>query len=122
SLKDYLNGGDFYAFSVAAINHYKAKIENVVAATGGFLIFAHYSNADNGCDYLLVLTINNKDGYSLREKDLTIKDIRNLDLAKLDVACMINITQWTAQENSMGDDRKTYLSFIRGNKDISYYF
>ncbi|MFA6057529.1 MAG: nucleoid-associated protein [Taibaiella sp.] len=122
SLKEYLAKEDFIKFSVEALNHYKINIESAVSATGGFLIFAHYFNSDSKCDYLLVLTINNKDGYSLSEKDLTIEDIKNLDLSKIDVACMINLTKWNDIEEEIDSTSATYLSFVKGNKDVSYYF
>lgn len=122
SLKEYLKKNDFLAFTVEALKHYKLRIEDVVSATGGFLIFAHYSNTDTKSDYLLVLTINNKDGYSLSETKLTIEDIKNLDLSKIDVACMINLTKWDDIEVNGSGESATYLSFVKGNKDISYYF
>lgn len=66
--------------------------------------------------------INNKDGYVVNDSDLTIRDIKNLDLSKVDVACMINLTKWNDIELGIDTESKTYLSFVRGNKDVSYYF
>ncbi len=120
-LEKYLNDGDFYKFSIDAVNHYKTILEKTVPATGGFLIFAHFYNTDNGNDYLLVLTINNKDGYVVSD-DLTIKDIKNLELNKIDVASMINLSKWSNIESEIDKESKTYLSFVRGNKDVSFYF
>lgn len=48
--------------------------------------------------------------------------IKNLDLSKVDVACLINLTEWTNIENDNPTDRKTYLSFVKGLKQVSYYF
>jgi nucleoid-associated protein YejK len=121
-LKSYLVKKDFFAFSIDALNHYKKILELVPPATGGFVIFAHFFNTDVNNDYLLVLTINNKDGYVVSESDLTIKDIKNLDLNKVDVACMINLTKWNNIILGLDNDSKTYLSFVKGNKDVSYYF
>lgn len=121
-LNKYNENSDFYTFSVNALAHYKIVIEKTVPATGGFVIFAHFLNTENNNDYMLVLTITNKEGYVVSEDDLTIMDIKNLDLSKVDVACMINLTKWENIEAGIDKVSKTYLSFVKGNKDISYYF
>lgn len=121
-LTQYLKEKDFLKFTTSASNHYKIVIESSAPATGGFMIFAHYTNTEKDNDYLMVLTINNNDGYVVSEKDLTIESIKNLDLSKVDLACIINLTKWANIEAGNDTESKTYLSFIKGNKDISYYF
>lgn len=121
-LKSYNSEDNFYSFSLKALNHYKKVVEASIPATGGFVIFAHFQNTESKNDYMLVLTINNKDGYVVSESDLTIKDNKNLDLSKVDVACMINLSKWIEIESGKDKDSKTYLSFVKGNKDVSYYF
>ena len=121
-LIEYLVSEDFLDFSIKASMHYKQILENTISATGGFLIFADFTIAENSNRYLLVLTINNKDGYVVSESDLTLKDIKNLDLSKVDVACMINLTKWQNIEKGINTEGKTYLSFVRGMKNISFYF
>jgi nucleoid-associated protein YejK len=121
-LNTYLLNKDFYSFSTEALSHYKTVLETSAPATGGFLIFAHFLNTDNHNEYMLVLTINNKDGYVVSETDLSIKDIKNLDLNKVDVASMINLTKWKNIEVGIDVESKTYLSFVKGNKNVSYYF
>lgn len=121
-LENYLTANNFYDFSVKAAKQYKTKLENTPTATGGFLIFVDFVNNDNSHRYMLVLTTNNKDGYVVSEDDLTLKDIKNLDLSKLDVACMINLATWKAIEGGTDTESKTYLSFIKGKKGVSYYF
>jgi|JI10StandDraft_1071094.scaffolds.fasta_scaffold03512_15 nucleoid-associated protein len=121
-LSSYLSYPDFYSFSKSATEHYKQVIGNSPPATGGFLIFAHFTNTDKNFDYMLVMTTTNKDGFVVSETDLTIQDIKNLDLSKIDVACIINLTKWINIENKQDLDSSTYLSFAKGNKDISYYF
>lgn len=108
---------DFYQFSVQSSNYYRHNIESVVAATGGYLIFINYNKQDN--DYLLVMTIENKNGFFISD-DLKIKNNVNIDLAKIDVACLINITRWN--ESLTDDSIKTYLTFVEGKKGISQYF
>ncbi|MBP1631374.1 MAG: hypothetical protein H6Q15_2267 [Bacteroidetes bacterium] len=121
-LETYCLDNDFLSFSSNAIKHYKVVVSTSAPATGGFVIFAHFLNTDNNNDYILVLTINNKDGYVVSEVDLTIKDVKNLDLSKVDVACIINLTKWKNIKLGADLESKTYLSFVKGNKDVSYYF
>lgn len=112
----------FYDFSVAISNYYKKVLEGTANATGGYMILSEYFNEKNNCNFLLVLMINNKEGYVVNEKDLTLENIKNLDLSKVDVACLINLTEWQKIENDIETERKTYLSFVKGMKTISYYF
>lgn len=113
---------DFITFTHNAMKSYEKTIANVVAASGGFIVFAHYCNSDKKADYLLVLAINNKDGYFFNESNLTLEDIQNIDLNKIDLACEINMSKWSTFISETDSDIKTYLSLVRGNKDISYYF
>jgi len=126
TFKDLLNGylrtHNFYTFSIDALKHYKKILEAQAASTGGFVIFAHFINTDYKDEYLLVLTINNKNGYVVNDTDLTINDSKSLELNKIDVACMINISKWRAIEKGLDKESKTYLSFVKGNKDVSHYF
>lgn len=122
-LTKYLNHEiNFFDFSVNAVQQYKKVISGIAPATGGLMIFAHFINTDKNYEYMLVLTINNKDGYVIDETNLTIADIKNLDLSKIDVACSINITKWNNMESGTDSVSKTYLSFVKGNKDVSHYF
>jgi len=123
SLVDYVNGDyDFYDFSLALMNHYKVVLENTVPATGGYMIICEYTNLSTSNDLLLILMINNKEGFVIDEQNLTLDNIKNLDLSKVDVACLINLTEWNNIENNTPTDRKTYLSFVKGMKEVSYYF
>jgi nucleoid-associated protein YejK len=120
-IKKYLQDNDFYLFSIDALKHYERKLKGEPASTGGFLILAHFVNTDNNKENLVVLTANNKNGYVIND-NLTINDSKSLDINKIDVACMIDISKWQRIEAGMDKESKTYLSFIKGNKDISYYF
>lgn len=112
---------DFMQFSVDSINHYKRMIENSAPATGGFLIFADFRITDNNERYILVLAIDNKQGYNLSEAALVIQEIQNLELNKMDLASIINLTRWKLSDD-LKNEIKTYLTFIRGKKKISDYF
>lgn len=123
SLVDYINGdSEFYEFTLEIMNHYKIVLESTVAATGGYMIICEYKNLSTSSDLLLILMINNKEGFVIDEKNLTLDNIKNLDLSKVDVACLINLTEWDNIENDEPTDRKTYLSFVKGMKEVSYYF
>ncbi len=122
-LSNYIKGEiDFLNFTKKSVEQYKKEISRSAPATGGLIVFAHYLKTDKSEDYLLVLTTNNKDGYAINEADLTINGIKNLDLSKIDVACLINITKWQIIERNIDTESKTYLSFVRGNKEVSLYF
>jgi len=112
----------FYDFSISVMNYYKKILENTPAATGGYMILCEYTNKSTSKDLLLVLMINNKEGYVVNEDNLTLEDIKNLDLSKVDVACLINLTEWKNIEGKLETDRQTYLSFVKGMKQVSYYF
>lgn len=108
-------------FSIKAMDFYKRILSDTAPATGGFMIFAEYKYLPKNEDYILIFSTNNKEGYNLNEEELTVEQIKNLELNKLDVASLINITKWKKyQEND--SDIKTYLSFIKGRKNISKYF
>ncbi|MGL5256522.1 MAG: nucleoid-associated protein [Proteocatella sp.] len=112
----------FLVFSQEATNYYQKVISRSAPATGGNLIFIHFLNTTLNEEHLLVLTINNKDGYVIDEKNLTIKNIKNLEMGRIDVACLINLTKWEKFKGNENGDVKTYLSFVRGNKGVSLYF
>ncbi|MDR0605076.1 MAG: nucleoid-associated protein [Bacteroidales bacterium] len=113
---------DFYVFSCNCMEYYKNNIEDVAPATGGFIVFVHYFDTEKNTEFVLVLSINNKDGYVFNEDKLTIEDTKNIELNKIDLACQINITKWDDYQNNPNSDVKTYLSLIKGNKDLSVYF
>ena len=122
-LKRYTNDEiDFLSFSKEAIKLYKNEIAKSAPATGGFVIFAHYHNTERGTNNLIILTTNNKNGFSINEASLTINDIKTLDMSKIDVACLINLSKWQEIEALEDPTKDTYLSFVRGNKEVSVYF
>ncbi len=123
SLRDYKDGViDFLEFTIKSMGYYERMIKSSAPATGGFLIFADYKITDNNDErYVLIFSINNKQGYNLNEEALSIQQIKNLELNKIDLATLINISRWNLSLAN-ADDVKTYLAFIRGKKDISDYF
>ncbi|HIC8808919.1 nucleoid-associated protein [Elizabethkingia anophelis] len=120
-IEKYVNGGlDFLKMTQELMKYYEKILKGTITATGGYLVFSDYFNKNNGKEYLLVLAINNKQSYLFNE-DLTLSEIQSIDLNKIDIASLINISQW--QEFKKGNhDIDTYLSFRSGLKGISQYF
>lgn len=123
SLRDYKDDTiDFLDFTVKSMGYYERMIKTSAPATGGFIIFADFKITDNNDErYILVFSINNKQGYNLNEEALSIQQIKNLELNKIDLATLINISRWNLSLTNT-DEVKTYLAFIRGKKNISDYF
>ncbi|MDH6534577.1 hypothetical protein D0T51_05525 [Parabacteroides sp. 52] len=113
---------DFFTFSCNCMDYYKYIIKDVAPATGGFLVFTNYIDTEKNYEFLLILAINNKDGYVFNEEKLTIEDIKNIELNKIDLACQINLTRLNDFIVNNNTDVKTYLSLIKGNKELSAYF
>lgn len=112
---------DFYSFSTESMKLYNKVIKRVPQATGAFMVFAHYINKANNHEYLLVLAINNNTGYIVQDS-LKLSSSKNIDFTKIDRACIINLTKWTECTINPASNSKTYLSFVKGKKDISDYF
>ena len=113
---------NFYDFSKVIMENYKKILKMTIPATGGFMLLCEYKNTRTNKDLLLVLMINNKDGYVIDEATLSLTDIQNLDIHKVDVACLINLSDWQIITNNLQTDRVTYLSFVKGLKNVSLYF
>lgn len=113
---------DFLEFTKKSMKYYEYEIGKSAPATGAFVVFASFSKKDNKDRYLLIFSINNNSGYNLNEEQLTIQQILNLDLSKLDVAALVNITRWQNHIARENEEIKTYLSFIKGKKNLSDYF
>lgn len=112
-VKNYLDGKtDFLQFTTEAMKHFLTVIQKEQQATGGNVIFAHYTV--NKEEFLLVMMLNSKKRFNVND-DLGIYDVMVLDIEKLDLANTLNITKWKNSED-------TYLSFAKGRKEISKYF
>jgi nucleoid-associated protein YejK len=112
-LKKYIDGkDDFYTFSVSAMKHLRGIINEIPQATGGYVVFAHYTLHSE--EFAMIVILNNKKQYNIDDV-LNIEEILSLDIDKLDVANSVNITRWNNSE-------ETYLSFAKGRKEVSNYF
>jgi nucleoid-associated protein len=111
-LKNYIPEHKFLSFSESAMKHLFGVIDAVPQATGGYVVFAHYTFQTE--EFVMTVLLNNKKQYNINDT-LSIEEILSLDIDKLDVANSVNLTRWNNNE-------ATYLSFARGRKDISNYF
>lgn len=111
-LRTYIEEQQFLKFTTTAMNHLLVVVNAVPQATGGYVVFAHYTFHNE--EFVMTVMLNNKKQYNIND-NLSIEEIFSLDIDKLDVANSVNITRWYNEE-------ETYLSFARGRKDISNYF
>ncbi len=93
------------------------------AASGGYLLFADYSNLQGR--YFLIAMIKQKPGITLTEK-LEPAELMQLDLSKLNQAARISFGKLSAYQAADEDDRQelNYLSFVSpsSTKTASGYF
>ena len=106
------DNSQFYQFTENAMNHLLGIINAVPQATGGYVVFAHYTLQNE--EFVITVMLNNKKQYNINDT-LSIEEIFSLDIDKLDVANFVNLTRWNNAE-------ETYLSFARGRKEVSNYF
>lgn len=120
-LESYIEEKDFYQFSVDVMHLYESRLRATISASGGFMLLCDYVSKKSKDYNLLVVMMNNKDGYMVKE-DLTLSEVKNLDLSKVDVAALINISKWNAVRRGEDTESKSYLSFVKGLKKVSFYF
>lgn len=120
-LEGYINGVlNFLELTHELMKHYERILDNTKAASGGFLVFADYFNKTANREYFLVLAINNKQSYFFND-DLTLSEIESIDLSKIDIASLIDLSKWQDYKGG-NEDVDTYLSFRSGLKNLSQYF
>lgn len=117
SLTNMLNGElDFVEFSVQASERLKKSLLDTASVETGFVIFSHYQFL--ATDYLLIAILNTKQHVEINnELELTASD--HLDLAKMQLAVRIDLTQL-----SVSPDDMRYVSFIKGRmgRKVSDFF
>lgn len=113
-IKDFLaTKTTFRDFSLKAVDHFVSKIKMEPNATGGFFLVLYYTNQK--IPYLAIIMLNNKANYDIDEDSLEIVEKATLDIKKIDVANIVNLSRWKASDS-------TYLTFTKGRKKISDYF
>lgn len=101
----------FKNFTEYSMNLFISKMKT--NATGGFYLVSYFTSNSN--KFLAIIMLNNTTNYDIDENNLDIVEKMTLDIDKIDVANIINLTKREAKTN-------TYLSFTKGRKDISGYF
>ena len=117
-LKDYAvdSTADFVKFTHLAMSDLVRRIASEHLATGGYILFSRYSKQANQ-DYLLIVMIKSKDGFSF-DDELELLDAQQLDLDKLHFAARIDIGNW------ISEDIGNHVSFVKGrsSKSVTQYF
>lgn len=116
-LENYLEQqSSFVDYTRQAMDLLKHYIEQASKATGGYLIFSHYTLF--GSDFMLIAMLNNVSGITVDDK-LEINTIDYLDINKLHLAARIDLTQWQEEKDS-----KRYISMVRTKEShkLSEYF
>ncbi len=117
SLADYIDEGlDFVKMSHQAMSELKHYIDQANKATGGYVVFIHYTLF--GSEFMLIAILNNTHGICVSDS-LEISSIDYLDLSKLHLAARIDLTHWQDDPDS---DR--YISMVRAKEShkLSDYF
>jgi nucleoid-associated protein len=60
---------NFLDFTCSSMKYYEDQIKKSAPATGAFVVFSNYIYKPNKDRYLLVFSINNKEGYNLNEEE-----------------------------------------------------
>jgi nucleoid-associated protein len=107
---------DFVEFSIQASELLKKTMLDMASIETGFVIFSHYQFL--ATDFLMIAIINTKQHVEIsRELELTASD--HLDLAKMQLAVRIDLTQYT-----ISPEHQRYISFIKGRmgRKVSDFF
>lgn len=106
----------FIEYTHQAMNVLKYYIDQASKATGGYMIFVHYTLF--GSDFMLIVMLNNVSGITVDAK-LGINTIDYLDISKLHLAARIDLSLWQDDPQS-----GRYISMIRGKEGnkLSDYF
>jgi len=113
-LTQYLNTKvSFIEFSKLVADWFRVKITDIPMATGGYIFCIDYSDDGERCIAIVILT--NKSGTSISDETLDLLSSLTLNVDEINMAVNVKIRKWENNGNS-------YLSFIRGRKDITRYF
>jgi nucleoid-associated protein len=107
---------EFLSFSVVAGQLLCKALEDHAASEKGFVIFSDYDHL--ATRYLMVALINSKEHVEVTQ-DLELSRRAHLDLARMQLAVRLDITQWQT-DPSLGN----YISFIKGRmgRKVSDFF
>lgn len=107
---------NFINFTRLVIGNLEGIIQPIAFATGGYFVFAEYS--ENGNNFVSTFLIRDVEGKILRKtaNSFAIQTVEYVDTKNLAMACRIN-------ENRIDLEEKNYLSFTQlRQQEISEYF
>ncbi|MFT4748203.1 MAG: nucleoid-associated protein [Congregibacter sp.] len=107
---------DFVEFSIQASEMLKKSLIDTGNLETGFVLFSHYQFL--ATDYLMIAIINTKQHVEIN-RDLELTSSDHLDLAKMQLAVRIDLTQLVVSA-----EQKRYISFIKGRmgRKVSDFF
>ncbi|MDN4127902.1 nucleoid-associated protein [Pantoea ananatis] len=127
AFESYYSGGttqnDFHTFSLICMDELsrQAKEPSRVAASGGAIVFAHYSQGTS--NFLLITMVKQKEALSLDENLKPVGTVQ-IDMAKINQAARVNFDRFENYKMLSGDEKPPYLAFVspKINQDASGYF
>jgi nucleoid-associated protein len=107
---------DFVEFSIQASEILKKSLIDTGTLETGFVVFSHYQFL--ATDYLMIAIINTKQHVEIN-RDLELTSSDHLDLAKMQLAVRIDLTQLAVSAEQL-----RYISFIKGRmvRKVSDFF
>ena len=107
---------DFVEFSIQASELLKKSLIDTGTLETGFVVFSHYQFL--ATDYLMIAIINTKQHVEI-DRDLELTSSDHLDLAKMQLAVRIDLTQLAVTAEQL-----RYISFIKGRmgRKVSDFF
>ena len=107
---------DFVGFSIQASEMIKKSLIDTDTLETGFEVFNHYQFL--ATDYLMIAIINTKQHVEIN-RDLELTSSDHLDLAKMQLAVRIDLTQL-----AVSAEQQRYISFIKGRmgRKVSDFF
>jgi nucleoid-associated protein len=107
---------DFVEFSIQASELLKKSLIDTGTLETGFVVFSHYQFL--ATDYLMIAIINTKEHVEIN-RDLELTSSDHLDLAKMQLAVRIDLTQLAVSAEQL-----RYISFIKGRmgRKVSDFF
>lgn len=103
----------FKRLSELAVDLLIEQLTNTKNATGGYFLVINYTKDRN--DFMGIIMLNNTSSFDIDETKLEIVKTFILDIDKMDVANIVNLSKWKQKA-------KTYLTFTKGRKALSNYF
>ncbi|WP_346836723.1 nucleoid-associated protein [Microbulbifer sp. SAOS-129_SWC] len=106
---------DFVTFTRKAAYFLAEELDRAGGSKGGYLLFYHYR--ESGKSHLSVVLLRKTAGITL-DDSLSLNQIERLDLDKLHMAALINLSDW------LGGESEKYISFKKSGtaKDLTDYF